>query len=75
MQQPNFNADQTLFLKWINKHRETGGTYDKREYFLFNEEERKNFFAKILCNPTYVDFKKISIGQVKCFHKFFKVIN
>jgi len=31
---PNFNSDQTLFLKWINKHREAGTTYggEKKEY-------------------------------------------
>jgi len=63
VQQPNFNSDQSLFLKWINKHRETGmSAYDKKEIFLFNEAERKHFFTKILCNPTYVDFQRISIG-------------
>ena len=52
--QPNFSYEQNLFLKWINHHREN--QYDKRnEYFLFDDEERKYFFTKILCNPTYVD--------------------
>jgi hypothetical protein len=61
---PNFNLDQTLFLKWINKHREAGTTYggEKKEYQLFDEEERIHFFTKILCNPTYSDFRKISPG-------------
>lgn len=49
--------------------------HEKREIYLFNDQERKHFFTKILCNPTYVDFQHISIGQVKSFHKFFKVIN
>lgn len=77
VQQPNSNVDQTLFLKWINKHRDGGPTAygERREYHLFNEEERVHFFTKILCNPTYGDFGKISAGQVKCFHNFFKVIN
>lgn len=76
VQQPNFNSDQSLFLKWINKHREVAVSYhEKREIYLFNDQERKHFFTKILCNPTYVDFQNISIGQVKSFHKFFKVIN
>ena len=78
--QPNFNSDQNLFLKWINLQRESPmAAYDRRErdseIYLFNDVERKHFFTKILCSPTYVDFQKISIGQVKCFHKFFKVIN
>lgn len=71
VQQPNFSSDQNQFLKWINLYREN--QYEKREYFLFNDEERKYFFTKILCNPTYT--QKISHGQVKCFHKYFKVIN
>lgn len=80
VQQPVFNSDQSLFLKWVNKFREvyvTSIKYEKesKEIFLFNDEERRNFFTKILCSPTYVDFQKISIGQVKSFHKFFKVIN
>ncbi len=41
-------------------HRENN--YDKKEYFLFTEEEKKYFFTRILCNPTYVDFQMISIG-------------
>lgn len=76
VQQPNFNSDQTLFLKWVNKYREVAVSYhEKKEIYLFNDQERKHFFTKILCNPTYVDFQRISIGQVKSFHKFFKVIN
>jgi hypothetical protein len=62
VQQPNFTSDQTLFLAWINKHREAGAYNDKKEYYLFNELEREHFFTKILCNPTYVDFQKISSG-------------
>jgi hypothetical protein len=67
VQQPNFNSDQNLFLKWINQHRELPmSPYERRdrdpEIFLFNEAERKHFFTKILCSPTYVDFQRISIG-------------
>jgi|LauGreDrversion4_2_1035121.scaffolds.fasta_scaffold54103_1 hypothetical protein len=38
VQQPNFSIDQTLFFKWINKHREGGavGYGERREYQLFN---------------------------------------
>lgn len=80
VQQPNFNSDQALFLKWINEVRTVqvsvgGYQRENKEIFLFNDEERRHFFTKILCSPTYVDFQKISIGQVKSFHKFFKVIN
>lgn len=77
VQQPNSNVDQTLFLKWINKHRDAGASAygERREHHLFNEEERIHFFTKILCNPTYGDFGKISVGQVKCFQKYFKIIN
>lgn len=58
----------------MNLHRES--QYEKKEYFLFNDEERKYFFIKILCNPTYTQGRtSISHGQVKCFHKYFKVIN
>ena len=60
-------------MKWINTQREQ--PYSKNELSLFTDEEKKYFFTKILCNPTYVDFRKISIGQVKSFHKYFKVIN
>ena len=42
---------------------------------MFTDEEKKHFFKNILCNPTYVNFQKISLAQVKCFHKYFKVIN
>lgn len=42
---------------------------------MFNEQEREHFFTKILCNRTYVDFQKITPGQAKSFHKFFKLIN
>ena len=47
VQQPNSNVDQTLFLKWINKHRDGGPTAygERREYHLFNEEERVHFFT------------------------------
>lgn len=48
--------------------------YEKKEIFLFTDEEKKYFFTKILCNPTYIN-SKISYGQVRCFQKYFKVIN
>jgi hypothetical protein len=41
---------------------------------LFTDDEKKYFFTKILCNKTYVN-AKVSYGQVKCFQKYFKVIN
>ncbi|CDW78729.1 UNKNOWN [Stylonychia lemnae] len=66
VQQPNFSSDQNLFLKWINLQRQ-------HDQFIFNDEERKYLFTKILCNPTYVN--KMSYGQVKCFQKYFKIIN
>lgn len=51
--QPNFSFEQSLFLKWINQHRQN--PYDKsEEYFLFDDEERKYFFIRILCNPTFI---------------------
>jgi len=34
-----------------------------------------HFFTKILCDPTYVEFVKISAEHIKCFHNFFKLIN
>lgn len=58
--QPNFNSDQALFLKWINKPREQ--QYVRNEVYLFTDEEKKYFFVRILCNPTYVNFQKISVG-------------
>jgi hypothetical protein len=73
VQQPNIHAEQSLFLKWINKTRESSD-YDRKEIYLFTDDERKYFFTKILCNPTYVN-SKVSYGQVKCFQKYFKVIN
>lgn len=66
VQQPNFNADQTMFLKWINKQREIQYR-GSHEYYIFTEDEKKFFFVKILCNPTYIDFKNMSISLVKCF--------
>jgi hypothetical protein len=80
VQQPVLNQDQTLFLRWVNRNREVIVVNDQHqrevhETFLFNDEEKRHFFTRILCNSTYVDFQKISIGQVKSFHKFFKVIN
>jgi hypothetical protein len=65
VQSPNIQTDQTLFLKWINKTRETMD-YDKKEIYLFTDDEKKYFFTKILCNPTYIN-SKISYGQVRCF--------
>ena len=73
VQQPNFTFEQNLFLKWVNQHREN--QFDHKEYFLFTDEERKYFFTQILCSSTYVANISISYGQVKCFHKYFKVIN
>jgi hypothetical protein len=73
VQQPNFQQDQNTYLKWINKHREV--TYNKHELFLFSDEEKKYFFTKILCNKTYIDYRTISIGQVKSFHKYFILLN
>jgi len=43
--------------------------------FIFTDEEKKFFFTKILCNPSYIDPKTISVGQVKCFQKYFILIN
>ena len=73
--QPNFNADQNLFLKWINKPREIMGTYEKREYFLFNDEER-NTSSRRSCatRPTSISKRSLS-AKSQCFHKFFKIIN
>jgi hypothetical protein len=84
VQQSKSNVDQILFLKWINKNiyqelfikkliYERKRT--RKEHALLNEEERVHFFTNHLCNPTYCDFGKISVEQVECFHKLFKVIN
>jgi hypothetical protein len=60
VQSPNIQAEQAIFLKWINKSRESQD-YERKETYLFTDEERKYFFTKILCNPTYVN-PKISYG-------------
>jgi len=72
VQKPNFDYDQDYFVRWVNKSRDKGY---QEETFIFSEEERLYFFQKILCNPTYVDFRKMSFGQFRCFQKYFKVIN
>ena len=81
--EPNFQSDQSLFLDWVNKTRTAQQTqmqalYQQqppREIYLFTEEEKKFLFTNILCNPQEVDAAKIGIGLVKCWIKYFKLIN
>lgn len=45
------------------------------EIYLFTEEEKKFLFTNILCNPQEVGASKISVSLVKCWIKYFKLIN
>ena len=70
VQEPNFDVDQEIFLKWINQ-----SSQGQSEESLFNEEEKKIFFFKIWCSPQYMTYEKATPMQVKCFHYFFTVVN
>jgi len=81
---PNFTSDQTLFLQFLNKKRQRqvrnyeAGAYSKSHYqevSLFTPPEQKHLFTQILCNPTFVDYSKLTTGLSKCFHTYFKLIN
>ena len=45
------------------------------EIYLFTEAEKKFLFTNILCNPQEVDASKIGVSLVKCWIKYFKLIN
>lgn len=83
VKEPNFQSDQTQFLNWINKVRTHTVTqivnYQKKsltyELFIFSEEEKKFLFDTFLCNPDEVDAAQISVALVKCFQKYFRLIN
>lgn len=70
VQEPNFDIDQEIFLKWINS-----SSQGQNSEMLFNEEERNIFFFKIWCSPQYITYEKASALQLKCFHFFFTVVN
>ena len=81
--EPNFQSDQSLFLNWVNKTRTMQQTqmqalYQQQqpiEIYLFTEAEKKFLFTNILCNPQEVDAAKIGVSLVKCWIKYFKLIN
>ena len=68
----NFNFETSLFLKWINKDRQT---YSHKPLYIFNDTERRYFFESILCNSIYLDFNKLSKDFFFCFQKYFKILN
>ena len=78
---PNFTSDQTLFLNFINKKRfkasnlEYNGKHSYKDVSLFTHDEQKHLFTQILCNPTHVDYSKITYNLAKCFYTYFKLIN
>lgn len=83
VKEPNFASDHSVFLDWIYKQRsyqqvviENG---QKRQYsyelFLFNDEEKRFLFTAFLCNPDEVNAASISVSLVKCFQKYFRMIN
>ena len=80
---PNFQSDTTLFLNWINKQRTHTISkivnYQRNKYtyelFIFSEEEKKFLFESFLCNPDEVNAAQISVALVKCFQKYFRLIN
>jgi len=82
---PNFPPDQSLFLSFINKRRvrthrmpaDATGYVAKttQEVNLLTAEEQRHLFTQILCNPTFVDYQKLTTGQAKCFHTYFRLIN
>jgi len=45
------------------------------EVFIFTDVEKKYFFKNILCNPLQINVSSISVSQIKCFEKYFKLIN
>lgn len=83
VKEPNFQSDQTIFLNWINKQRTHTishmQNYQKRNYtyeiFIFAEEEKRFMFEQFLCNPDEVDATQTSVALVKCFQKYFRMIN
>ena len=80
---PNFTTDQNHFLTWVNKRRvrqplnpySIHANRPAAEVHIFSPDEQKHLFTQIMCNPTFIDFAKISSAQARCFHSFFKVIN
>ena len=72
----NFESDQNLFLTWVNKHR-TREDYMKKVYeqSLFSVNEKEHLFEKILCDEDHLDATNLTLGQAKCFMKYFKLIN
>ena len=69
----NLNFESTLFLKWVNKERESA--YMDETPYIFNHAERQYLFTHILSNEQYVDVKHFNIHFFKCFEKFFRLIN
>ena len=51
------------------------GNKTAQEVYLFTTDEQKHLFTQILCNPTFVDYKKLSAGLARCFHTYFRLIN
>jgi hypothetical protein len=80
---PNFTSDQNLFLSFLNKKRQRTsghaqyGGYQRQvtEVHLLSGPEQKHLFTQILCNSTFVDYGKLSVGLSKCFHTYFRLIN
>ena len=82
---PNFTSDQAQFLSFINKKRtrthrmppDAAGYVARttQEINLLTAEVQRHFFTQILCNPTFIDYQKLTTGQAKCFHTYFRLIN
>lgn len=45
------------------------------EINLLTAEEQRHLFTQILCNSTFIDYEKLTTGQAKCFHTYFRLIN
>lgn len=83
VKEPNFASDHAVFLDWIYKQRSYSQIHimndQKRQFsyelFLFNDEEKRFLFTAFLCNPDEVNASSISVSLVKCFQKYFRMIN
>ena len=70
-------------MNWINKQRSHTfyqyQDYQKKaftyELYIFSDEEKRFLFTQFLCNPEELEAAQISVPLVKCFQKYFRMIN
>lgn len=66
--------EQTIFLEWINKRKDSNDSSQRRN-FLLNESLMKYLFNLILTDKIMIDYNTMNLNIYNCIRKMFEAVN